>query len=130
MNSVEIARTLSLSTQAPGAARHLLDRLPPMVPPTMLERMRVVVSELVTNAVKHSGLEKGAPIDVRIAATAQAVRLEVRDQGRGFTPDLPDPDALASGWGLHLVEKIADRWGVLANGHTVAWAEFDLPKSA
>jgi anti-sigma regulatory factor (Ser/Thr protein kinase) len=130
MDRVEIARTLSLSTQAPGAARRLLDRLPPVVPTPMLDRIRLVVSELVTNAVKHSGLEKGAPIDVRIAATPRAVRLEVRDQGRGFTPDLPDADASPSGWGLHLVEKIADRWGVLANDHTIAWAEFDLAQSA
>ena len=101
-----------------------------MVPNRMIDGIRVVVSELVTNAVKHSGLAKGAPIDVHIAATPHAVRLEVRDQGRGFTPDLPDPNAPPSGWGLHLVEKISDRWGVLANDHTIAWAEFDLPQSA
>jgi anti-sigma regulatory factor (Ser/Thr protein kinase) len=126
VNGLEIARSLPLSTRAPRSARGLLDSLGPLVPGPILDRVRLVVSELVTNAVKHSGLAEGAPIDVRILAGTEKVRIEVMDDGRGFTTGERHRASLRSGWGLHLVEGVSDRWGVQVNDHTYAWAEFDL----
>jgi anti-sigma regulatory factor (Ser/Thr protein kinase) len=126
MTRVEIARALPLSARAPGSARGLLDDLGGELPTSVLDGVRLVASELVTNAVKHSGLAEGAPIEVRIIVDPHRVRLEVCDQGRGFARHEPDREAPPSGWGLHLVRKISDRWGIQGNDHTVAWAEFDL----
>jgi anti-sigma regulatory factor (Ser/Thr protein kinase) len=126
MTRMEIARSLPLSARAPGSARGLLDDLGAELPMSVLDGVRLVASELVTNAVKHSGLAEGTPIEVRIAVDPHRVRIEVCDQGGGFIRHPPDREMTPSGWGLHLVRKISDRWGIQGNHRTVAWAEFDL----
>jgi anti-sigma regulatory factor (Ser/Thr protein kinase) len=126
MKGLEIARSLPLSTRAPRSARGLLHDLASLVPAPILDRVQLAVSELVTNSVKHSGLAEGAPINVRILADHKKVRIEVADDGRWFNTAQRDRRSLRSGWGLHLVEGVSDRWGVQGNDHTVAWAEFDL----
>jgi anti-sigma regulatory factor (Ser/Thr protein kinase) len=123
---MEVARSLPLSARAPRSARGLLDDLGAELPTSVLDGARLVASELVTNAVKHSGLAEGTPIQVRIAVDPRRVRIEVCDQGRGFKRRPPDREAPPSGWGLQLVRKISDRWGIHGNHRTVAWAEFDL----
>lgn len=80
------------------------------------------VSELVTNAVVHGE----GTIEVRLAANASRVRLEVSDQGgRPVAPRSRRPGDLAvGGWGLRLVEREADRWGAADSpGRTLVWVE-------
>jgi anti-sigma regulatory factor (Ser/Thr protein kinase) len=123
---MEIARSLPLSARAPQSVRSLFDDLGAGLPTSVLDGARLVASELVTNAVKHSGLAEGTPIQVRIAVDPRRVRIEVCDQGQGFKRRRRDREATPSGWGLHLVRKMSDRWGIQGNHRTVAWAEFDL----
>ncbi len=53
------------------------------------------------------------------------VRVEVIDEGRGFRPSVREPRADAEGgWGLYLVDQLADRWGVRDDGRVV-WAELE-----
>ena len=89
--------------------------------------VRLLVSELVTNAVRHAGLDAGAPIRLMIAAGDAVLRIEIADGGSGFEPRAPDPDPTrASGWGLFLVDELADRWGVEpADPGTLIWFEID-----
>ena len=68
---------LPLDVRAPGAARIVVGRLRGRVPALVLEDALLVVSELVTNGVCHSGECDGA-IVVRVELTATMVRLEVR----------------------------------------------------
>jgi anti-sigma regulatory factor (Ser/Thr protein kinase) len=83
----------------------------------------LVVSELVTNAVTHAD----CPCKLRVAISANALRLEVTDTGGGT----PDPFSAADddehGRGLVLVTAIATAWGVESapDGKTV-WAEIGL----
>jgi len=92
-----------------------------MVPTTQL-----LVSELVTNAIRHAGLDDGDTITLSVEASDRALRIEVSDPGPGFAADepFPDPDH-ASGWGLYLVRELSDRWGVERNTLTRVWFELD-----
>jgi anti-sigma regulatory factor (Ser/Thr protein kinase) len=118
---------LESSPEAAAAARLALDGLGEGVPPGRLRDLRLLVSELVTNAVRHAGLRRGDRIRLVVAVRGRDVRVEVHDPGHGFTPRAPKPDpARASGWGLYLVDELADRWGVdgAARG-TLVWFELD-----
>jgi len=94
------------------------------VPEHKREDIVLVVSELVTNAILHGG----AAEQLRLRRTARRVVIEVFDHG----PRMPHPRAAdlkaESGRGLHLVARLADRWGARPlRGGKVVWCEFDTP---
>ena len=113
---------LPLDARAPGAARNVVGRLRGQVPALVLEDALLVVSELVTNSVCHSGASDGA-IVVRVELTDSMVRLEVEDPGRGGVIAPRDPDL--GGFGLNLVHGLCERWGLerQAAGGTRVWAQ-------
>lgn len=91
----------------------------------LLDSSALVVSELVTNSLRHGVLAPNASIEVRVTANANGTRIEVIDRGIGFDPASlrpPEPEALG-GWGLFLVERLSSRWGVSTDGATRVWAE-------
>ena len=86
--------------------------------------VRLLVSELVTNAVRHANLTDGDVIGLVVELADDALRVEVHDPGGGFVPSAPSPDpARPSGWGLYLVAELADRWGVDSDERTLVWFE-------
>ena len=115
---------LRATPDAPRDARHALDRLASDVPNAVLENVRVLVSELVTNCVRHAAIHPESWIELRIAPRESVLRVEVRDPGEGFEP-APVSMSLysTSGWGLYLVQQIADRWGVSVENGTKVWFE-------
>ena len=103
-------------------ARHSLVELEGTLPPETLARLRLLVTELVANSVRHA---RGTPIDVTVTLHSDRVRTDVSDGGDGFEPPNADPNPLkTSGWGLFLVRKIASRWGAEPATGTV-WFELD-----
>jgi anti-sigma regulatory factor (Ser/Thr protein kinase) len=125
------ARTVALELEpAPdsvGKAREGLEGLRGTVPDRLLEDLRLLVSEIVTNSVRHAGLSPGDIVEVRVVADRRRVRVEVLDPGAGFVPPAEEPEAgSGSGWGLLLVARLADRWGVEhRDGHTRVWFQLD-----
>ena len=117
--------------EAIGKARAALTEfLGDAVDAQRLYDMQLLVSEVVTNAVRHGGARQGEHVDFRIALTRDQVRLEVRDPGPGFhdvTPELPSADR-GGGYGLYLVDLYADAWGVNGSEGTCVW--FELPRVA
>lgn len=107
---------------APSQARASLEVFDRILAPDLLEDLQLVVSELVTNSVKFG---PRSPITVTLSVESDGViRGEVIDQGdgeRARVEMLPEP-TLDGGWGLHLVDHLADRWGV-HEGSTHVWFE-------
>ncbi len=101
------------------ARSRILDALAPQVGDGKLETVRLLVSEVVTNAVRHGSAS--APVRIR-ASWNHEIRIEVVDHGQGFMPapragDLTRP----GGFGLFLVGRLADRWGVETDDTTKVW---------
>lgn len=95
------------------------------------EALLIVVSELVTNAVRHAGVPTEAPVTLRATRLGDRVRVEVIDGGRGFDPEQVarvQPSA-AGGFGLRIVDQLSDRWGVVRDGGLV-WAEVPTQRGA
>jgi len=108
---------------APAAARRAVERLEGKVDDELIPEIRLLVSELITNSVKYGG--EGA-ITLKVDADRPGkVRAEVIDQGAGFIPVARDrPATEVGGWGLHLVQTLANRWGV-HEGSTHVWFEIE-----
>ena len=126
--TTHVRQRLPYSPTAPAAARRALDVLRGTLAPEALARLRLLVSELVTNAVRHGRPVGGGGVDLRVDVEPERTRVEVADGGRGFVP--PDPSDGAGdlgGWGLVVVDELATRWGVEANGKTLVWLEFEPP---
>jgi anti-sigma regulatory factor (Ser/Thr protein kinase) len=118
---------LAPAANSVAQARTRLDALRGTVKDDLLEDLRLLVSEVVTNSVRHAGLGPRDSVAVHVVAEPTYVRAEVVDPGPGFDPPPRGPTAgAASGWGLFLVERIADRWGIdHRDGHTRVWFEID-----
>ena len=127
LSETRIDLRLTPNPEAALAARHSLDRLEGHLLPEKLEDVRLVVSELVTNSVRHAGLPPDARILLAVVITDGSVRGRVCDPGPGFEkPSEPRPRTnLNGGWGLPIVESISDRWGVERNGCACVWFEID-----
>jgi anti-sigma regulatory factor (Ser/Thr protein kinase) len=71
--------------------------------------VRLLVTELVANAVIHGGAGPDTPIVLSVEAIPEGVRAEVEHPGGGFEPRLRPEE---HHYGLFLVDQIAARWGV------------------
>jgi anti-sigma regulatory factor (Ser/Thr protein kinase) len=126
---MRIERRLAVTPEAAAEARHALADV--MLKDGRERDVRLLVSELVTNAVRHANLAPGDVILLVIDVEDSVLRVEVHDPGGGFVPRAPAPDpARPSGWGLYLVEELADRWGVDSDEQTLVWFEVDRPAAA
>jgi anti-sigma regulatory factor (Ser/Thr protein kinase) len=122
--SVLIDVELPRDQTAASHARRLLDELPVgKLQADELDRSKLLVSELVNNAVLHG---RGR-ITLRVDVDEDRLRAEVIDEGSGFERAVRDRTLdQFGGWGLHLVEAESSRWGV-HEGTTHVWFEIEHP---
>jgi PAS domain S-box-containing protein len=109
---------------APGAARRaLVAAIGERLGETAQGDALIVISELVTNAIRHGGAqEESAEVRIDVALLPEALRLEVTDPGPGFEPGGHGPRA-DGGYGLHLLDRLAARWGVAGASPVTVWVE-------
>jgi anti-sigma regulatory factor (Ser/Thr protein kinase) len=88
------------------------------------EVARLLVSELVTNAVQHTQSRlPGGTVTLVVADLADGIRVEVIDEGSARSvPVVRDDLTATDGRGLFLVQSLADEWGYLSEGDgTTVW---------
>jgi anti-sigma regulatory factor (Ser/Thr protein kinase) len=122
-----VSFTVPGGKRAAGVARRSVLNSKVGVPSVMRHRLALLLSELVTNAIQHGGAGPHETIQVRLASTAKRVRVEVFDPGsRGGGPR--DRLSDEGGYGLLLVDRLADGWGRELNdrGGSLAWFELDV----
>jgi anti-sigma regulatory factor (Ser/Thr protein kinase) len=126
--SLLVATRLQPNADAVSRARAAIDRL--KLPVRYPERgfdLRLLVSELVANAIKHGGAAD-ASILLSVEQIGTILHVAVEDAGPLFTPgptERPAADA-TSGRGLYLLTALADRWGIERRHGNRAWFELDL----
>jgi anti-sigma regulatory factor (Ser/Thr protein kinase) len=125
---MEHRATFELAPEAASQARAVVsEELGRAVSAKVLQDATLLVSELVTNAVRHAPPEGVPEIELRLKLNPERVRVVVSDPGPGFVavPRLPTASE-GSGWGLYLVDRIADRWGVITKDRSEVWFEIDV----
>jgi anti-sigma regulatory factor (Ser/Thr protein kinase) len=111
---------LGSGLDAAAEARRAIAELRADLDPPLMETLRLLVTELITNSVRHTDCDS---LTLKIAIGKTAVLTEVADEAPCSDLDsfeLPkagsrDPD---TGWGLFLVQRLARDWGVKEEGKT------------
>jgi anti-sigma regulatory factor (Ser/Thr protein kinase) len=124
----ELRQQLPHGSDAPAAARRAVDALEGSVDADALGELRLLVSELVTNSVRHGEARAGDGVVLEIELGSDCARVEVVDGGRGFEPDPTRVPGENGGWGLLVVDRLARRWGVERADGTRVWLELDVAR--
>ena len=102
--------------EAAASARSAISKLQTDLDPPLIETLGLLVTELVTNSVRHTAADS---LTLSIAIGKSAVLTEVTDTGPGFDPKCVEHSGDEdTGWGLFLVERLAHKWGVRHDGPT------------
>lgn len=116
---------LTLSIHAPRQARDSLElQYAGSMERSLLDDVRLLTSEVVSNAVQHSGRPAGDPFTLETSVIDDVLRVEVTDGGKGkllLTPRTINPPS-----GLALVEMMSDRWSSRQNKTFHVWFEIDV----
>jgi anti-sigma regulatory factor (Ser/Thr protein kinase) len=114
-----ISLTLPRSFEAAGVARTAIAPLGAGLAPERRGDLNLLVSELVNNAVVHGS----GRIELQLERRDGAVWAQVSDEGTGFqSARHAVKHARSGGWGLQLLEALAERWG-MAESSTTVWFE-------
>ena len=107
---------------APRQARREVAALRPEVDSSVIATTELLVTELVTNSVRHAGADA---IEVAVSVDPRRGRVEVANAGAPFTPRTREESEKANpGWGLFLVDELSDTWGVQGDsGRQRVWCE-------
>ena len=115
-------RVLQAQPTAVAEARaYVRQRLADTFSSERLAEAELLTSELTSNALRHAELRDHAEIrieiEIEIEIEANTVRVSVVDAGVGFDfgEKFWEPPEAGGGWGLFLVEKLADGWGIDAS---------------
>src|SRR5438094_491072 len=103
-------------------------------PEDAVENAKLVLTELMANEIKHGRYDQTEPLLCRVERTKSSLRIEVSHSGPPFelpaAPVHPALELRESGWGLALISRLSDRWGLSDDeGERQVWAEIDLPVS-
>jgi anti-sigma regulatory factor (Ser/Thr protein kinase) len=110
----------SLPTSA-SKARGVVARAFVGLPETLLDDAQLLVSEAVSNAIKHSEQPADVPIRLSGYLAGSRARIEVADEGPGLTRD-----AVRDGFGFRIFDEIATAWGVgQIDGRSTTWFELE-----
>ena len=112
---------LGSGPDAAAEARRAIANLRADLDPPLMETLRLLVTELVTNSVRHTECDS---LILRVAIGKAAVLTEVADEGPRFDAEAalqaeqPDSRGADAGWGLFLVQRLAKDWGVKDEGRS------------
>jgi len=114
--------TIESTPRAPAVARRAVEELAGELDPGLLRDAQLLVSEVVTNSIKHSGSDE--PIRLRVWPRRRGLKVEVADGGFGFEAASPAsfPES-ERGRGLLILDTLADRWGVSRDARARVWFE-------
>jgi len=121
-----ISRRFRAEPRAAHAARRALETLRRELDGAQFHTAALLTTELVANAVQHA--DRGSDGEVRLEAALidDHIRISVGDDGSGFVPVARAPgEPIDCHGGLHRIDALADRWGVVAEPQTLVWFELE-----
>jgi len=127
-----IEMSLGAEPRSAHAAREAVAQLD--LPTKILADAQLLVSEVVSNSIRHSGLGSEEKIGLLAEWNGRKFRAAVTDGPRrpGHVVVVgsirPEPGT-ESGWGLFLVDQVADRWGTEVGQVVRYWFEIDLKQA-
>jgi anti-sigma regulatory factor (Ser/Thr protein kinase) len=111
--------------QAVGAARRSLREWERHFEPELFYDLSLCVSELVTKSVQYAQAPPADEIELAVSRDNELVRAEVMEHRKDVVVTQP-PIMDSKDWGMFIVDRVADRWGVDRSLGTLLWCEIDL----
>jgi anti-sigma regulatory factor (Ser/Thr protein kinase) len=133
MDAFSVEADVRGGPRAASRARRLLRReLTGRVPPHVLSDVALLLTELVANGVRHGGADERAELHLRFERGPRGLRVEVANPNHTHAAVATRrPDMLGGGGlGLHIVDRVASRWGVSEEPRTAVWFELDCAPDA
>jgi anti-sigma regulatory factor (Ser/Thr protein kinase) len=126
MGNRHVELELPAEQSSPQIARNAVAHLDG-VPPELLDKAQLITSELVTNGLRHGNNQAGAPILFSAQLYPTFLRIEVLNRAAASRPAIqPRGQLRSSGYGLIIVDALADRWGSDVNDAIRVWCELEL----
>ena len=126
---LDIDLRLTPDSRSAAEARRSLEVLRPSVDGSLVDDAVLLVSEIVSNSVRHARLDAADAIQVRVRGSNSMLHVDVVDPGPGFDPDRLPTSPANGGWGLRLLDRLATSWGVERDEVTRVWFELASPVS-
>jgi anti-sigma regulatory factor (Ser/Thr protein kinase) len=105
------------------------------LPPGVREDAHLLVTELVSNSIRHAELRAGERIRIWAGWSGRRLKVIVRDrddrqpsQPVGIAGSIRPAPGAESGWGLFIVNQLATRWGAIHDGGPGYWFELDASR--
>jgi anti-sigma regulatory factor (Ser/Thr protein kinase) len=115
-----VTEHLPATVKAPARARASLAPLRRVLDQPTFSDLALLVSELVTNSVRHASLRTDQQIALKVIVRSQVVQVGVVDPG----PGIRKAQGESGGLGFHLLNMIAESWGMSRrDGLTRVWFE-------
>jgi two-component sensor histidine kinase len=100
------------------------------LPPDVRDDAQLLVTELVSNSIRHAGLQPHERIRIWAGWSGRRLKVIVRDRDRGgrslrIAGSIRPVPGAESGWGLFIVDRLATRWGAIHGGRAGYWFELD-----
>jgi serine/threonine-protein kinase RsbW len=116
------------ATAAAIARSKIVDELSPVLDAPRIHDSRLMVTELVSNAIRHAPPEPDGNIVLEIEREPGVARVIVRDGGSHIDLNEPSFDARSDGhYGLFVVDALANQWGFSIDGDKGVWFEVHNP---
>jgi anti-sigma regulatory factor (Ser/Thr protein kinase) len=109
------------------ARRAVREEIGEALPGRKLADVELLVSELATNSVRHAGCGESDELAMEADVGPDRVRVRLSDSGGGFEAGAPDAPAAGAtgGYGLVLLERLSDRWGIQRDEGFSVWFEVE-----
>jgi anti-sigma regulatory factor (Ser/Thr protein kinase) len=131
VNPFSVEADVTGGPQAAARARGLIrSELSGRVPRPLLRDVALLVTELVSNGVRHGGAGSRDALHLRVEGRPRRLMVEVVDpaaNGAGAVAPRRADYAGGGGLGLQIVDRVASRWGVGSGPGTSVWFEVDVP---
>jgi anti-sigma regulatory factor (Ser/Thr protein kinase) len=125
-SQAELKVSVPASPDAGSALRRAVRSLDRWLGPRTTEDAELLVSELANNGFQHASTARDGRITLDARVEPGRLRVEVRDGGGGFERRYRRGDRTEpGGWGLMLVDDLADRWGIEGSPSTTVWFELN-----
>jgi len=127
-DSFELRLWFAGVSRAPSSARAALSVLEPVLDEDRLQSLRLVITELITNSIRHSDMDEEAVVGLDVRLQDGVLRCTVSDPGTGFAkPDVVKPhDDRPGGFGLVILDSVSDRWDVERDELFRVWFELTV----
>jgi anti-sigma regulatory factor (Ser/Thr protein kinase) len=107
-----VAVELPLEPESARRAREYLEPFREALDETKFVDLRLLVSELVVEALNAESQSHDGRVQLRAELSGGRVRVEVAESGGAFRFPPRNPEPGEAGWGLYLVTRLSNRWGL------------------